>query len=271
MKTFELIACSFALAWLLLSVNGCKSYNIKPDITATERFKIARQMFDNKDYFEAKNQFKILTLNNPGAAFVDEAQFYLGECHFRMKEYVLAADEFARLTRLYPKSKWTDDAEFNIAMCNYKLSPKPALDQTYTVKAVESIQRFIEDYPNSDRIPDAEKLLKACRKKLAEKDYKAGELYRKLGDYYGAYVYFGSVIGSYYDTPYFEPAFFWRAESLYKLRRFAEARHAFEELLRKFPESEFVAKAKARLARIESEALQATQSDQTSPNKLLNN
>lgn len=235
-----------------LIMAGCSSYNVKPDIRAEERFKIAQKMFKSRDYFEAKNQFKIITLNNPGASFVDEAQYFLGECHFKMKEYILASDEFSRMTRLYPKSPWVDDAQFRIAYCDYQLSPKPSLDQTYTVKAVEDFQTFIEDFPESDLVPRAEKLLKICRTKLAQKEYKSGELYRKLGDHYGAFVYFSSVIDKYYDTKFAEPATYWKGECLFRLRRRRDSRQAFEELLRKHPRSEFATKAKGRLSEIDT-------------------
>ncbi|MFQ5650368.1 MAG: outer membrane protein assembly factor BamD [bacterium] len=244
---------------------GCSSYHVKPDIAAQERFKLARLMFKNRDYFDAKSQFKIITLNNPGASFVDEAQYFLGECHFHLKEYVIASDEFNRLVRLYPKSQWVDDAQFKSAYCDYKLSPKPSLDQTYTVKAVENFQRFIEDFPNSDLIPQAEALLKICRTKLSEKEFKAGELYRKMGDCVGAYVYFSSVADNYYDTRFAERAIYWKAECLFKMRRNQEARTSFEELLRRYPRSEFTPKAKERLERIDGLLVKAREANGVSP------
>ncbi len=243
---------------------GCGSYNVRPDMPSEERFELAKTMFANKDYFDAKKQLKIVTLNNPGAAYVDEAQFLLAECHFHSKEYILAADEYNRLTRLYPKSPWVDNAQFKIPVCDFKLSPKPALDQTYTVRAVENFQRFIEDYPASDLIPEAERLLKVCRTKLSQKDFKAGILYRKIGDYYGAQVYFGSVIDNYFDTPFVEEATFWKAECLYKLARNDEARGTFEDLLRKYPKSEFNARARKRLQEIADLPAPAPASDESS-------
>lgn len=232
---------------------GCKSYNVKPNLSAQERLELARLMFKNKDYLEAKNQFKILTLNNPGLQFIDEAQFFLAECHFNTKEYILASDEYNRLTRLYPKSQWVDDAYFKIAMCNYKLSPKPALDQKYTFLAEHHFQRFIEDYPNSDLVPEAERLLKKCRTKLAEKEFKAGHLYRKLDNDHGALVYFESVVENYYDTKFVKDAMFWKGESLYELDRKSEALAAFQELLARYPKSKHSEKAKDRLKELESD------------------
>jgi len=235
---------------LIWFAQGCSGYHVRPDISAKDRLALAKKMYENKDYFEAKQQFKIVTLNNPGASFVDEAQFYLAESHFHSKEYILAADEYNRLVRVYPKSKWVDDAQFKVGVCDFKLSPKPSLDQTYTERAVQNLQSFIEEFPDSDLMPEAERLLSVCRAKLSEKDFKAGRLYRKMGDYYAASVYFESVTTNYYDTEYAEDAYYWDAECLYRLDKIAEARSGFEELLRKFPKTRHSLKAKERLETI---------------------
>jgi len=249
---------------LFIFFTSCNSYNLKSTTKPQERFEIAKKMFDNKDYYEAKNQFKIITLNNSGASFVDDAQFYLAECHFKMKEYVFAADEYSRLSRLYPKSEWLDDAVYKVAICDFNMSPKPALDQAYTLKAIESLQLFLEEYSNSVLVEEAEKMLGVCRAKLSEKEFKAGELYRKLGDNYGALVYFRSVVDNYYDTEFLEPAVYWKAESLFRLERYAESRLTFEELLRKFPKTDFLGKAKSRLKEIENGAGQTKESNDVS-------
>ncbi|MFQ5865029.1 MAG: outer membrane protein assembly factor BamD [bacterium] len=245
----------------LITLTGCNSYNIKPNLTAIERFELAKLMFSNRDFFDAKTQFKILTLNNPGIHFVDEAQYYLAESHFNLKEYIIAADEYSRLTRLYPKSQWVDDAQFKIALCDFKLSPKPSLDQKYTLQAVEHFQRFLEDFPNSDLVPEAERSLKICRSKLAEKEYKAGELYRKLHDYYAALVYFDTVLEKYYDTKFAHLALYWKGECLYKLDRKNEAHDVFRELLEKYPKSKYKSKALSRLKEIQSNILNVREAD----------
>ncbi len=254
--------------WLLILIIvqfGCKSYNVKPNLTAEKRIELARVMFKNKDYVEAKTQYKILTLNNPGLQFIDEAQFFLGECHFNIKEYILAADEYSRLTRLYPKSSWVDDAYLKIALCNYKLSPKPALDQKYTKLAVFHFSAFIEDYPNSELVPEAERLLKICRTKLAEKEFKAGVLYRKLDINYAALVYFDSVLENYYDTKFARDALFLKGESLYELDRKIEADEAFKELISKYPKSKHVIRAKSRIKAIRSEVAKVRKANGISP------
>ncbi len=236
---------------IFIVLSGCKSYNIRPNISREERLTLATTMFQKKDYLEAKTQFRILILNNPGARFIDQAQYFLAESHFQLKEYILAADEFSRLSRLYPKSAWIDDAQYKIALCDFKLSPKASLDQKYTTLAVLNFQSFLEDFPNSELVPEAEKMLKTCRTKLSEKDYKNGKLYIKLKDYYAALVYFNGVLDNYYDTEYAGSALYWKGECLYKLNRNSEAATVFKELLKKYPKSNYRYKVNQRLKDIE--------------------
>jgi outer membrane protein assembly factor BamD len=236
-----------------------------------DRFELAKKMFNNRDFFDAKTQFKILTLNNPGIHFIDEAQFYLAESHFNLKEYIIAIDEYSRLIRLYPKSQWVDDAQFKIALSDFKLSPKPSLDQTYTMQAVENFQRFLEDFPNSDLVPEAEKMLRISRTKLAKKEYKAGELYRKLHDYYAALVYFDSVLEKYYDTQFAHPALYWKGESLYKLNRKSEAYEAFRKLIEKYPKSKYKTKALSRMKEIDTLNVREADGDAALSNQTKNN
>lgn len=259
-----------ALLLVIFLMTGCGSYHIKPNITAQERFELAKLMFSKRDYFEAKNQFKILVLNNPGLPFIDEAQYYLAESHFHMKEYILAADEYNRLIRLYPKSDWVDDASFKIGMCDYKLSPKPSLDPKYTIQAVQHFQTFIEDFPNSDLIPEAERLLKKCRSKLAEKDYKTGVLYRKLGDYHAAIVYFDSVLENYYDSKYADDAQYWKAECLFKSQKKQESLQAFLEFISKYPKNPYSSKSISRIKKLEEDLAKIKNANGVSSNTKVN-
>ncbi len=249
------VSWRFRLLSVLILVLGCSSYNVRPDMAPEARLELARKMFQNKDYRQALTQFKILTLNNPGAKFVDEAQYFLAECHFRLKEYILASDEYQRLIRLYPRSKWVERAEFMLAMCDYKQSPKYSLDQKYTLQAVANFQRFLEDFPNSELAPEAERLLKICRTKLARKEFATAELYRKFDDYYAALVYYESVWNSYYDTRFAERALYWRSECLYRVDRKEEALESFRQLIIKFPKTGFRSEARNRMTEIEAELL----------------
>lgn len=237
-KKFKL--CSSRLARILLALSlslmmtACGGGKLRANLTTEERLAEAMKLFEKHDYFEARTQFRIVTLNAPGSSIVDQAQFYLAECHFHMEEYIIAGEEYKKLIRLYPQSEYLDDAQFKIGLAYFKLSPKSDLDQKYTWSAIEEFQRFIEDYPQSDLQDQAQDHLLQVRNKLAKKDFDTADLYRKLAYYESALVYFDEVLARFYDTKYAEPSLYYKAEILFKLEKYDEARDAIHLLLDKY-------------------------------------
>lgn len=222
------------LLGLCTALAACGGGKLRANMTTEERMERALQLFDKHDYFEARTQFRIVTLNAPGSAIVDKAQFYLAECHFHMEEYIIAAEEYKKLIRLYAKSEYLDDAQYKVGMSYFKLSPKSALDQKYTWQAIEEFQKFMEEFPNSDLKEQAQAYLQLTREKIAKKDYDNGDLYRKLGYYESALVYFEEVLARFYDTKYAEPALYYKAEALHKIGKHDEARDAVYLLMDKY-------------------------------------
>lgn len=232
---------------ILLLVLACSGKRINPDLSAEERLVVAKKLFEDKKYFDAKQQLTILTYSHRGSAVADEAQFYLAECHYQLKEYILAISEYQRLIDAYQNSEFVDDAEYKLGMSYYELAPSSGLDQEYSLKAIMHFQRFLEDYPNSPLRPKVEKAYLTTRDKLAKKEFDSGNLYRKMGYYDAAIIYFDGVLANYYDTEYAEKASFWKAECLYKLEKFEEAQELFQTFLDRYAQSIFHEKAQKRL------------------------
>ncbi len=239
---------------LILVIFACGGNKPKPNMTTEERFAYAMKLFKDKNYFEARTQFRIIILNAPGSAIVDQAQFYLAECHFNMDEFITAASEDEKLVRLYPQSGLLDDAQYKIALCYDKLSPKSDLDQKYTQKAIDEYQRFMEEFSTSELAGEVEKRLFTLRSKLAKKEFDTGNLYRKMTLYEAALYSFDDVLNHYYDSRYAELALFYKGECLFKLLRWREAKAALEEFVQKFPKSSFLSQAKDMLGRLGSNA-----------------
>jgi len=235
---------------VVLVISACGGNKARLNMGTEERFAYAMKLFTGKNYFDARTQFRIIILNAPGNTIVDQAQFYLAECHFEMDEFILAKSEYERLLKLYPRSAFLDDAQYKLALCYDRLSPKSDLDQKYTRSAIEEFQRFLEDYPASEYAEEVEKKLFAARAKLAKKEFDTGNLYRKMTLYEAALFSFDDVLNHFYDSRYAEPALFYKGECLFKIDRLDEAKTAFETLLEKFPKSSFASQAKGWLAQI---------------------
>lgn len=240
---------SFIIITILVLI-ACGKHKLKGNLSGKERFAIAKEMFDDEDYLDAKTQFRIITLSYQGSSMIDSAQYYLAECHFHLKEYILAAAEYQKLTKMFPHSPLVDDAQYKTGLCDYELSPKYSLDQEFTHKAIRSFQQFLEEYPNSELVPEASQKLHELRTKLAKKEYENGKIYYKMDDYEATIVYFQSVIDTYYDTKFAPQAVFGKAKSLYKLNRLDEAEELFQTFIEKYPKNKLVSKAKKELEAI---------------------
>ncbi len=238
------------LLFAVLFVASCATTKHKVLMTPEARLKHAIELFNKGHYLDAKTELTIIVLNYPGSSVVDEAQYYLAESHFKLKEYILAAAEYEKLIRNYPDSKYADKARYKIGLCYYELSPNYGLDQKYTLKAIDEFQRFLEDYPNSPLKKDVQEKLKKCREKLAKKDYKAAELYRKMSEWRAAEIYYRSVEEKYYDTSFGSKALFWIGESQFHQGKWEDARATFQGYLNKFPKGEYAKRAERRLRQI---------------------
>ena len=227
---------------------GChgKRVNLR-ELTPEEQFAYAKQIFDKKDYHEAKTQFTIIVLNNPGGRIIDKAQFYLAETYYNLKEHILAVAEYEKLIRSLPQSPYVDDASYKVGMCYYRLAPGYGLDQEYTHKAISRFQQFLEDYPDSELKTEAEARLAECRNKLARKEFKTGELYRKMGYYRSAIISFDAVIENYYDTEFADDALYWKGECHRRVGEWEASEEAFQNLLAKYAQSPWIVKAEDKL------------------------
>ena len=223
----------------IVVAGGCSSSDPGNQPSAEELFQKAKQLFEEEDYLEAYNEFRVMSLQYQGSALADDAQFYMGECQFRREEYLLAAFEYESLVRTMPTSELVPNAQFQLAMCYYSRSPDYYRDQEYTVKAIDAFQAFLEYHPTDPRVPEAEAKINELNAKLARKEYESGIIYMKMEYYRAATVSFDYVLEKYHDTPYAEPALLKKAQALYARRRYRDARDIARRFLEKYPSSSF--------------------------------
>jgi len=233
----KILSASFLFLFAIV-LSGCGSSEPTEQLSAEQRFDRGMKLFDKGDYLEAIDDFRIITLQYQGSSYAGAAQYYLGECRYKREEYILAAYEYDQLVRTMPTSPYVAKARYKRAMCYFELSPPYFLDQTYTRKAIDEFQSFIDYSPADSLVHDAESKIMAMNTKLAEKEYYDGIIYMKMEYYRAAAIYFQDVIEKYHDTRYAELAQLKRAEALYERDRAAEAMTELETFYRKYPNSQ---------------------------------
>jgi outer membrane protein assembly factor BamD len=261
------IAAVSLLFVLAAYVSGCGSSEPTEQLSPEKRFAVGMRLFNNGDYLDAIEEFRIVTLQYQGSTVADAAQYYLAECRYMREEYILAAYEYDQLVRTMPTSAYVTKARYKRALCYYKLSPPSYLDQTYTRKAIDEFQSFIEYNPTDSLVHDAEAKIMEMNSKLAEKEYNDGIIYMKMDFYRAAAVYFEDVIEKYHDTPYAELAQLKRAEALSDRKKQADAMAELETFYKKYPNSQHKKEADELLATIRQKIVEEKEENKKAQQK----
>jgi outer membrane protein assembly factor BamD len=101
----------------------------------------------------------------------------------------------------------------------FRDSPGYELDQTNTYTAIESIQEFLNRYPQSQFRAEAENMSQELQKKLEVKAFESAELYYNLRYYQSAVVALTAFQQQYPSSAYNEQAAFLKLNAQYDLAR----------------------------------------------------
>jgi len=243
MKSFLLIASVAVLV-------SCGDYQKILKSTDYEfKFKKAREYYDEKEYARAITLYEELVTIYRGTNRAAELNYYLAKSYYGQKDYLLAGHYFRQLIKDFPRSEFGEESQFLIGYCYYMESPKPRLDQETTKKGIDALQLFINVYPTSDRLEEANKLIDELREKLVYKSYLSGRLYYDLADYRAAVISLSNSLKEYPDTKYREELMFLLLKAKYllgensidekKRERLNQALDEYFTFVDEFPDSKY--------------------------------
>ncbi len=255
------------LILIVASILSCSPFQkaLKSE-DAEVKFTEANKLYETKKYAKALRLFEQLSPIYKGQPQAEKMFYMLSQSYYKTKQYYLAGYQFEKFVGSYPKSEKAEEAAFLVARCFSKLSPVHSLDQVDTEKAVEKIQNFIDAYPESSYLIEANEIVKYLREKLEKKSYEIAKQYNTISDYKAALVALDLFIGDYPGTPYKEKALFYRFDSAYKLainsipskmeERLKVSKTAYSSLIKFKPDTEFKIQADEMLARIDKDLQQ---------------
>ncbi len=237
--------------WKLLMIGsvvllvGCagQQHKLLPD--ARSQYQLALDKYEAGHYDDAILEFQKVLFSYPGLNFIDSAQYYFAMSYYQRGDYHLAINEFRRLISQFPSSALTDDAQFMIGKSSFESAPgNTGLDQTDTEQAIKELQAFLEDYPNSDRRADGEKLLHEAEDKIIKKLYDEAHQYYRLGSNKAARLYFETIVTEHSDSKYVPDALYMLARIDMREKNYTDARDKLKNLLSAFPDSDVNSDAK---------------------------
>ena len=164
------------------------------------KYKMAEQFYATKKYYQAQQVFEDIFKDYKGTDKYEDMYYKWVYSLYYQKDYASAENGFKTFTEYFPNSSKAEECEYMRAYCLYKQSPKVDLDQTETTKAIGQMQAFVNTYPTSKRLKDANEIIDRCREKLEIKESKAAQLYYDLGYYQASAISFATVGENYPDS-----------------------------------------------------------------------
>lgn len=190
----------WSLVVLLAGCCGCGASRQATPATAESYYRDGQIELAKGHCLKASELFQRVVTSFPGSDYIDDAQYGLGEAHLCAREYTEAIFEYERVVSDYRNSPYVDDAALKIGICYYKESLPTHLDQKETMTAMEHLNRFIEDYPDSPLVSQAQEYLMLAQSKLAEKAYRTAKGYSSWGNEESALIYYRVTIERYGQT-----------------------------------------------------------------------
>lgn len=253
---------------LALLLTSCSQFQkaLKSEDTKL-KYDTAEQLYDKEKYAKAIRLFEQIAPAYRGKPQAEKMFYMYATSLYKTKSYYTAGYQYDSFTASYPKSTKMEEAAFLGAKSYYFLSPRFSLDQVDTYKALEKLQGFIDRYPNSQYMPEANQLVKELSYKLELKAYSTAKQYFDTAEYFGNYTAALKTLDLFMqDFPgseLREDALFLKFNSAYLLainsveskmqQRLVDAKESYDDLVKYKAETKYKDDADKMLERINKE------------------
>ncbi len=214
------------------------------------KFETGVDLYEKGDFNKALQFFDILRAVYRGTEKGEMLTYYTANCYFQMHDYQIASYYYGQYVQMYPRGEHAEESAYLSAFCKFLESPRSTLDQTNTYLALKELQSFIDMYPSSSKVAEANRLMDELRDKLEVKSYDIAVLYFRMEEYQAAITSFENLVEDFPDTEYKEEVLFsitkayflYADKSIYskKLERYEKTVEAYNNLRYLYPESEYL-------------------------------
>lgn len=241
----------FVLLASLFVFSACSKFNkIRKEKDHLKKYEAAIAYYEKKHYDKTLILLEEIEPLLRGKKEGEKAQFLTAQCYYKTKQYEMASYSFKKFYETYPRSEWAEECLYMHAYSLYNQSPESELDQKPTLEAIQSIQVYLNAYPQSKRIDEANNIIKELRSKLELKAYQNALVFYKNSNYKAAIQTMTNFEKDYPDSDFMEEVMYKKLETSYNLARqsiaskqmlrLSETIAFYEEYKYKFPESKYL-------------------------------
>lgn len=241
-----------------MALTGCASTGPKmPPAGSSEPDKFlfdrGNAALEKKRWMEAREYYRALVERYPQSAYRPDAKLALGDTYIlenTAESKVLAVNEFTEFLSFFPTSPRADYAQFRIGYAHFKSMLGPQRDQTETKETLLQFGLFFQRFPNSKLRPEVEKYDREARDRLSESEFEVGRFYARINWCPGAVERLQGVVK---EDPKFtnrDGVYYYLGECYFMSNQMAAALPWYDRIVKEFTKSDYLDRAKKRIAAI---------------------
>ncbi len=201
------------------------------------RFESADKDFKAGHYSRVKGPLEEILNLCIGTGYMEQAQFLLAESFFNLEEWLEARGEYGSFANNFPSSPFVETAEYRKAVSAFNIEYNIDRDETNTTLAMRDFEKFASNYPESPLLDSVSYYTDLLVERRAERDYRTGRLYHKLGHPQSTAIYMKEFLDLYPKSKRRPEALLLLVESYAELDQFETARYYLENYGNTVPDS----------------------------------
>ena len=176
------------------------------DLQVLESYQEGLKAMEGGDVLYAAKKFNEAEILFPQSDWAPKAALMAAYSYYIQDYYGDAIAELLRFKKVYPKNKNLDYVNYLLAICYYEQIVDEKKDLQSIIKAKESFNFVIENYPNTEYALDAEFKIDLINDILSAKEMYIGRYYFDKKKWIPAINRFRTVVDEYDTTIYVEEA-----------------------------------------------------------------
>lgn len=217
-------------AFALAGCSATKPAVVSAEKVCRDKFNAAKKDFDKRHDPDAQTKLRDIGVNCISYDFAEEAQYMLGESHYRTEQWIEAQTEFQILTDHWERSKHYNEARWKISHAAYLQSPAWDRDPSLTQLAVEKAVAYLSDFATGTWTDSARVDRDDLLDRLAQRHFETAKLYLKMDEPQAATIYFQLLVKEYPESHRIPTARIELAKAYSMLDQFDRAKESLDSL-----------------------------------------
>lgn len=211
--------------------------------------------FRKDNCLDAEPQFRAVRRKYPYSRYAALAELRVADCKMKQDEWAEAITAYRQFVRFRPSHSQIPYARFRIAQAHFEQIPSEWLlsppsherDTQSTQEALRQLRRFILDFPEDQRVAEAQDLIQKALKILAAHELYVARFYLRRDAYPAVVNRLRTMLTSYDGSGLEAEALLLLGETYLEMRDREQARRAFQELVDRYPEADEADDARGQL------------------------